>query len=169
MTFLERLFAQPVINPSCFIAKGVVILGEVQIGKDCSIWFNAVLRADNDKILIGDGSNIQDGCIVHVDPGFPVNIGKEVIIGHKCIIHGSTIGDNTLVGMGSTIMNGVKIGKWCIIGANSLVTEGTIIPDGSVVMGSPAKVVKTTSEEQKEKIKKNALSYIQLSRKYLIG
>lgn len=149
-----------------FIAPNATLIGDICIGEDSSVWFGAVLRADNDKITIGRGTNIQDLSMVHVDPGCPVNIGDEVIVGHRCIIHGCSIDSNTLIGMGAIIMNRASIGKNCIVGAGAVITEGMIIPDNSVVMGMPAKIVKQVSEEQIQKIKLNAASYIKLGKHY---
>ena len=152
-----------------FIAPNATVIGNVFLGSESSVWFNAVLRGDGDSITIGKRTNIQDGAIIHVDPGFPVTIGDEVIVGHGAIIHGATVGDNTLVGMRSTILNGAVVGKWCIIGAHALVTEGMQIPDYSLVLGSPAKIVKTLSEEQIQKVKRNAEVYVALAKRYIAG
>ena len=152
-----------------FIAPNATVIGNVSLGSESSVWFNAVLRGDGDTITIGKRTNIQDGAIIHVDPGFPVTIGDEVIVGHAAIIHGATVGDNTLIGMRSTILNGAVIGKWCIIGAHALVTEGMQIPDYSLVLGSPAKIVKTLSDEQIQKIKRNAEVYVALAKRYMNG
>ena len=119
------------IDSSVFIAEGARIVGDVTIGKNSSVWFNAVLRGDEDQITVGEGTNIQDNCVLHCGPGFKVAVGNNVTVGHMTILHGCTVGDNTLVGMHSTIMNGAVIGSNCIVGAGSLVTEGTIIPDGA--------------------------------------
>jgi carbonic anhydrase/acetyltransferase-like protein (isoleucine patch superfamily) len=166
MTYIEELIAKVNKEEEVFIAPNAIVIGDVKIGKNSSIWFNAVIRADNDSITIGERSNIQDGCIIHVDPGFPVVIGNEVILGHAVILHGAQVSDNTLIGMRATILNGAKIGKWCIIGANTLVTENMEIPDYSVVLGSPGKIVKQVTEKQIEKIKRNADVYVKLAKKY---
>ncbi len=149
-----------------FIAPNATLIGDIQIGEESSIWFGCVLRAEHEKITIGRGTNIQDLSLVHVDPGFPVAIGDEVIIGHRCIIHGCAIKSNSLIGMGAIIMNGAEIGNFCIVGAGSLVTEGMVIPDNSLVMGAPAKVIKQVTTEQIEKIKRNAQAYIELAKHY---
>ena len=125
-----------------WIAPGAHVIGSVILGRDVSIWFNSVVRGDNDLITIGDGSQVQDGCVLHADPGFPITLGKGVSIGHQSMVHGCTIGDGTLIGISSVVLNGAKIGKNCVIGANSLITEKKVIPDGSMVMGSPGKVVR---------------------------
>ena len=150
-----------------FIAPNATVIGKAQLGDDVSVWFGAVIRADGDIVQIGDRSNIQDNSVVHVDPGFPVSIGTDCIIGHLSIVHGATLGNHVLVGMHSTIMNGAQIGDFCIIGANALITSGTIIPPYSLVMGAPAKVIKSLNEEQIEAIKLNAQRYVELKDKYL--
>ena len=123
------------------------------IGKDSSVWYNAVIRADTDRIMIGEATNIQDNCVLHVDAGHPLTVGNGVTVGHSAILHGCTIGDNTLIGMGSIILNDAVIGKDCIIGAGTLVTQKKNIPDGSLVYGNPAKVVRALTEEEMEQIK----------------
>ena len=152
-----------------FIAPNATIIGKVELGDESSVWFGAVLRGDGDKIEVGNRSNIQDGAIVHVDPGVPVHIGEDVVVGHGAIIHGASVGDSSLIGMRATLLNRVKVGKGCIIGAHSLLTEGTEIPDYSLVMGTPGKVVKQLTPEQAEKIKENAARYVELTKRYLAG
>ena len=125
-----------------YIAPSASVVGRVSLGKNVSVWFGAVLRADVEDIFIGENSNIQDLSVLHVDPGFPIKIGKNVTVGHKVMLHGCEVGDNSLIGINSVVLNGAKIGKNCLIGANSLVTEGMEIPDNSLVMGSPAKIKK---------------------------
>jgi carbonic anhydrase/acetyltransferase-like protein (isoleucine patch superfamily) len=131
---------------NCFIAPNAAVIGDVTLERDASVWFGATLRGDNEPILIGEGSNVQDGSVLHTDPGFPITLGKNVSIGHMVMVHGCSIGDGTLIGIGSVILNGAKIGKNCLIGANTLITEGKEIPDGSVVMGSPGKIVREATE-----------------------
>jgi carbonic anhydrase/acetyltransferase-like protein (isoleucine patch superfamily) len=150
-----------------WIADTARVFGQVTLGDECSVWFGAVLRGDGDTITVGSRSNIQENAVVHVDPGFPVVIGEDCIIGHCAIVHGASVGNNVLVGMHATILNGARIGNFCIIGANALVTEGMVIPDYSIVMGSPAKVVKQLSDMHIEKVKGNARSYVDLSKEYL--
>ncbi len=145
-----------------FIASSADVIGEVRVGNDVSIWYNAVVRGDELPITIGDRSNVQDGSVVHVAPGYKTTIGSGVTIGHNCTIHGCTIGDDVLVGMGSVILNGAAIGKNCIIGAGSLVTQNKEIPEGSLVMGSPAKVVRPLSPEEIQGILDNAREYVAL-------
>lgn len=149
-----------------FVAENVTIVGDVTLGKNTGIWFGAVLRADNDSITVGDGSNIQDNCVVHVSDKHPVTIGKDVSIGHGAIVHGCTIKDRVLVGMGAVILNGAEIGEDTIIGAGAVVTENKIIPPGSLVMGVPGKVIKELTEEQKISIERNAEIYRGLAERY---
>jgi len=152
-----------------FIAPTATVIGDVTLGKDTGIWFGAVLRGDRDRIEIGDGSNVQDNAVVHTSRGFPARIGREVSVGHGAILHGCTIGDRVLVGMGAIVMNGAVVGEDSIIAAGAVVTEGTTIPPGSVVMGVPGKVVKEATAAQKENIRKNAESYIGLAKSYQHG
>ena len=142
-----------------WIAPAAHVIGRVTLGEGVSIWFGAVLRGDNEPIVIGDGTNLQEQAVVHVDPGFPCTIGENCTIGHKAMIHGCTIGANTLVGMGAKILNGAKIGANCLIGAGALVTEGKEIPEGSLVMGMPGKIIRELSEEQRAANRKSAETY----------
>ena len=155
------------IGKNVFIAPTATVVGDVTLGDECSVWYGAVVRGDSDKIVIGNRTNIQDNCVIHEDAGVPVSIGDEVVIGHSAIIHGATIASNTLIGMRATIMNHAKVGRFCVIGAHALVTEGMEIPDFSVVMGMPARIVKTVSPEMKERILKGAQHYVQKGRKNL--
>ena len=143
-----------------WIAPDANVIGSVTLGDDVGIWFGATLRGDNEPMTVGRGTNIQEGVMVHSDPGFPATIGEDCTIGHHAIIHGCTIGDNTLIGMGATILNGAKIGKNCLVGANALVTEGKEFPDNSLIVGSPARVVRTLDEKAAEGIKKSAEKYV---------
>ena len=165
---MEHILNTPVQKgKDVWISDTARVFGKVILGDECSVWFGAVLRGDNDWIKVGSRTNIQDQVVIHVDEGFPVTIGNECILGHGAIVHGATLGNNILVGMHATILNGAKIGNFCIIGSNALVTENTIIPDYSIVMGTPAKVVKQLSEEQIEKVKQNAQNYVELSKEYI--
>ena len=130
-----------------FIAHNATIIGSVTVGNRCSIWYNAVIRADHDPISIGDETNVQDGAVLHADPGFPLTIGRRVIIGHKAMLHGATIGDGSLIGINAVVLNGARIGKNCIVGANALVAEGKEIPDGSLVVGSPARMARKVNDQ----------------------
>lgn len=150
-----------------FIADTARVFGRVKLGDEVSIWFGAVLRGDADDIVVGDRSNIQENAVIHVDPGFPVNIGAECIIGHGAIVHGASLANNVLVGIHATVLNGASIGEYSIIGAGALVPEGAVIPPYSLVLGVPGKVIKQVSPEQKEKINKNAESYVALGKIYL--
>lgn len=149
-----------------YLAPGAIVIGDVRIGRNVSIWFNAVLRGDNEPIVLGDGSNIQDGCVVHTDPGYPVEIGDNVTVGHNAIIHGCRIGDGSLVGMGATVLNGAQIGPRCLIGANSLVREGMVVPDGSLVVGVTAQIVRTLVAETTDRLALSAARYRAKSRTY---
>ena len=148
-----------------FIAPGAYVGGEVTLGNQIGIWYNAVVRGDSGSITIGDKSNVQDNCTIHTDPGHNVVIGEKVTIGHNAIVHGCTIGDNTIVGMGSILLNGAVIGKNCIIGAGALVTGKTVIPDNSLAFGNPAKVIRQLTDDEIESNHKNALHYVELLQK----
>jgi carbonic anhydrase/acetyltransferase-like protein (isoleucine patch superfamily) len=167
MSLKEILQRSIVKGKDVWIADTARVFGQVILGDECSVWFGAVLRGDGDTITVGNRSNIQENAVVHVDPGFPTFIGDDCIIGHGAIVHGALVGHNVLVGMHATILNGATIGNFCIIGANALVTEGMNIPDYSIVMGSPAKVVKQLSEAHIEKVKRNAQAYVELSKEYI--
>lgn len=151
------------IDSSVYMAKGSFAVGDVTIGRDCGIWYNAVVRGDEAPVRIGERSNVQDNAVLHVDAGMPLTIGKGVTIGHGAIVHSCTIGDDTLIGMGAIILNRAKIGSNCIIGAGSLVTQGTEIPDNSVAFGNPAKVRKEITPEAIAATKKNADVYVELA------
>jgi carbonic anhydrase/acetyltransferase-like protein (isoleucine patch superfamily) len=143
-----------------WIADNATVIGSVVLLNNVSVWFNVVIRGDNDVITIGENSNVQDGSVLHTDPGVPLTIGKNVTVGHKVMLHGCTIGDNSLIGINAVILNGAKIGKHCLIGANSLIPEGKEIPDGSLVMGSPGKVVRELTPEQQKGLELSAMSYV---------
>jgi carbonic anhydrase/acetyltransferase-like protein (isoleucine patch superfamily) len=143
-----------------FIAPNAAVIGNVTLGANSSIWFSCVLRGDASTIEVGEGSNIQDGAVVHADPGYPTVIGKHVTVGHNAMVHGCTIGDGSLVGINAVVLNGARVGKDCLIGANALVTEGMDIPDGSLVLGAPAKVRKTFSEHEREALRIGAAHYV---------
>jgi carbonic anhydrase/acetyltransferase-like protein (isoleucine patch superfamily) len=149
-----------------FAAGNATIIGNVTVGEKVGIWFGAVIRADKDRIVIGDRSNIQDNCVVHTSKGFPVTIGTDVSVGHGAILHGCTIGNQVLIGMGAIIINGAYIGDGSIIGAGAVITEGKVIPPNSVVIGVPGKVVKQTDPDQHQNILRNAASYIELAMEY---
>lgn len=151
----------PNIPKSCFIAPNATVIGNVQLGENASVWFNVVIRADNAQVKIGDNSNIQDGSILHVDDDFPIVIAQNVTVGHKVMLHGCTIDEGSLIGMNAVILNGAQIGKNCLVGANALVTENMIIPDGSLVLGSPAKVIKQLDDKAKAMLSRGAVHYVQ--------
>ena len=153
----------------CFIAPDANVIGKVILGEDVGIWFGATLRGDNEPITVGARSNIQEGVVVHTDPGKPATIGEGCTIGHGAIVHGCTIGDNSLVGMGATVLNGAVIGKNCLVGAGALVTEGKVFPDNSLIVGSPAKAIRTLDEAAVEGLRRSAESYVQNARRFKAG
>jgi carbonic anhydrase/acetyltransferase-like protein (isoleucine patch superfamily) len=144
-----------------WIADNATVIGSVILENNASVWFNCVVRADHDTITIGENSQLQDGCVVHVDPGFPVTLGRNVSVGHMAMLHGCTIGDGTLIGIKAVILNGARIGKNCLIGANALITEGKEIPDGSLVIGSPGKVVRQLTGQEIDFILDAARQYVE--------
>lgn len=149
-----------------YIADSASVIGSVILEHNASIWFNAVVRGDVDTITIGENSNVQDGSVLHADAGFPLSIGRNVTVGHKVMLHGCSIGDHSLIGINAVILNGARIGRYCIIGANSLIPEGKEIPDFSLVVGSPGKVVRQISEEQKAMLELSALHYVENFRRF---
>lgn len=151
---------EPLIKDNVFIAQGAVVCGNVTLHEEVSVWFHAVIRAEEGEISVGRGSNVQDGCVVHVDKGGVVAIGEGVTIGHNAVIHGCKVGDNSLIGMGAVIMNDAVVGKNCIVAAGALVTERTVIPDNSLVMGSPAKIKRAIAPQEIESNRCNAEHYI---------
>jgi len=154
---------------SGWIAPDASVIGKVSLGKDVGIWFGAVLRGDNEPITIGDRSNLQEHVVVHTDPGCPVTVGEGCTIGHRALLHGCTIRDNSLIGMGAIILNRAVIGKNCLVGAGALVTEGKVFPDGSLIVGSPAKVVRQLDEAAIEQLKGSAERYVRNARRFRAG
>lgn len=150
----------PKAGKQVFIAPGAVVVGDVTLGDEVSVWYHCTVRGDDAAISIGNQTNIQDNVVLHVDEGIPLQIGEGSSVGHGAILHGCQIGDNTLIGMGAIVLNGAKIGNDCIVGAGALVTQNKEIPDGSLVLGSPGKVVRSLSEEEKEANRKNARAYV---------
>ena len=150
-----------------FVADNATVIGNVRLKSGASIWFNCVLRGDNDTIDVGEDSNIQDGCVLHTDQGFPLAIGKGVTVGHAVVLHGCTIGDNSLIGIGSTILNGAVVGHNCLVGANSLITEGKSFPDGSLILGSPAKAVRSLSDAEIASNAESAAGYVHKAARFL--
>lgn len=159
----------PQVDPSAWVADSAQVMGNVVLEADSSVWFNAVIRGDNDPIRVGRGSNIQDGSVLHSDHGMPLTIGQNVTVGHQVMLHGCTIGDESLIGIGAVVLNGARIGKNCLVGAGSLVTEGKEFPDGSMIIGSPAKVVRQLTPEQIEGLRRSARGYQQNARRFLAG
>jgi carbonic anhydrase/acetyltransferase-like protein (isoleucine patch superfamily) len=143
-----------------WIAPDAIVIGSVVLENNASVWFGCIVRADNDTVTIGENSQLQDGCVLHVDPGFPITIGRNVSVGHMAMLHGCTIGDGSLIGIKSVVLNGARIGRNCLIGANSLITEGKEIPDRSLVMGSPGKVVRELSAEEIKRINSASEHYV---------
>ena len=158
---------KPIVDGDFYVAENATVLGKVKLCKDSSVWFGATLRGDTELITIGERSNVQDGSVLHTDIGFPLDIGKDVTIGHKVMLHGCTIGDGSLIGINAVVLNGAKIGKGCLIGANALVTEGMEIPDGSLVMGSPGKIKGELNEDQKMGLIISAHHYVENSKPFI--
>ena len=152
-----------------WVAPGAHVIGNVVMESGTSVWFGCTIRGDNEVILIGAGSNVQESSVMHTDEGYPITIGKNCTIGHKAMLHGCTIGDNSLIGMGATVLNGAKIGKNCLIGAGALITEGKGIPDGSLVMGAPGKVVRQLDEAAIQRLTGSALHYQENMRRFRSG
>ncbi|WP_374578775.1 gamma carbonic anhydrase family protein [Phenylobacterium sp.] len=152
-----------------WIAPNAAVVGRVILKKNASVWFGATLRGDNDPITVGENSNVQDGSVLHTDTGYPLTIGSNVTVGHMVMLHGCTIGDGSLIGIGSVVLNGAKIGRNCLIGANCLITEGKEIPDNSLVMGAPGKVVRELSEDQARAMSAGAMHYVQNWKRYRAG
>ena len=149
----------PKMDPNSWAAPNAVLIGKVELKKDSNVWFNATLRGDIEPIVIGEGTNIQDGSVLHTDPGYPLKVGKNVTVGHMVMLHGCTIGDNSLIGIGAVILNNAKIGKNCLIGAKALITENKEIPDNSLVIGSPGKIVRELTEKEKKALIENSKHY----------
>ncbi len=154
------------IDPSVFIAAGAVIVGEVRIGALSSVWFNAVIRGDTDRIAIGERTNVQDNAVIHVDAGLPTSIGSGATIGHSAVIHGATIDDDVLIGIGAIVLSGAQVGRECIVGAGALVTGGTIVPPRSLVLGLPGRVVRSLTDEEVDSIKATVERYVKASEEY---
>lgn len=155
------------IGSGHFIAPNAAVIGDVTLHDNVSVWFSCVLRGDAERIEVGAGSNIQDGTVLHADPGFPMVVGENVTVGHNAMLHGCTIGDGSLVGINAVVLNGAKVGKGCLIGANALVTEGMDIPDGSLVLGSPAKIRSTLSAQQQAGLVLNADHYVSNGQRFV--
>ncbi|MBB4844877.1 carbonic anhydrase/acetyltransferase-like protein (isoleucine patch superfamily) [Paucibacter oligotrophus] len=159
----------PALHPKAWVAESAEVIGRVSLGEDVSVWFNAVLRGDTESLTIGARSNIQDASVLHADHGCPLVLGEGVTVGHKVMLHGCTVGDYSLIGIGAIVLNGAKIGKHCLVGAGALVTEGKEFPDGSLIVGSPARVIRELSPQQIEGLKLSAAHYIENARQYARG
>lgn len=157
---------QSLIDPSAFIAHNATVLGEVRIGAEASVWFGAVMRGDAERIEIGPRTNVQDQCVLHGDPGLPCVLGADVTIGHSAVVHGATVEDDALIGIGAIVLNGARIGRGAIVAAGALVTEGMEIPAGMIAMGSPAKVIKPVGESLATRCRENTQHYVRLAARY---
>ncbi len=160
---------KPAADATAWVAPDANVIGNVRLAANTSVWFGATLRGDNESIEVGAGSNVQENCVFHTDLGFPLVIGRNCTIGHKVMLHGCVIGENTLIGMGATILNGARIGRNCLIGAGALITENKVIPDGSLVMGVPGKVVRTLDDQAIKAIELSALHYQENARRFRDG
>jgi len=159
----------PQLADSAWVAPNAQVMGKVVLADDASVWFGAILRGDTETLTVGPGSNVQDGSVLHADPGYPLTLGADVTVGHQVMLHGCTVGDGSLIGIQSVVLNGAKIGKHCLVGAGSLVTEGKEFPDGSLIVGSPAKVVRQLTPEQIEGLKRSAQHYVANAKRYKNG
>ena len=159
----------PRVDPTAWIADSAEVMGNVHLGPDASVWFGCVLRGDTESMHIGEGSNIQDLSVLHADFGQPLHIGRHVTVGHKVMLHGCTIGDESLIGIGAVVLNGARIGKNCLVGAGALVTEGKQFPDGSMIVGAPARVARQLTPEQIEGLRQSARHYIDNARRFRAG
>ena len=159
----------PRIAESAWVADSARVIGNVELAEDASVWFGAVLRGDTEPLRVGKGSNVQDGSVIHADVGYPVTLGENVTVGHQVTLHGCTVGDGSLIGIRAVVMNGAKIGRNCLVGAGSLVTEGKEFPDGSLIMGTPAKVVRQLTPEQIEPLKRSGRNYVKNALRFKTG
>jgi carbonic anhydrase/acetyltransferase-like protein (isoleucine patch superfamily) len=159
----------PQVHPSAFVADSAQVMGRVTLAPDSSVWFGAVLRGDTETIAVGSGTNIQDASVLHADIGYPLTLGERVTVGHQVMLHGCTVGDESLIGIGAVVLNGARIGRHCLVGARSLVTEGKVFPDGSLILGSPAKVVRALTPEEIEGLRRSAQHYMDNARRYRAG
>ena len=161
MTIYQLGVDAPEIDASAFIAETANVIGKVSIGANASVWFGVTIRGDNERITIGRNSNVQEACVMHTDMGFPLTLGENVTVGHHAMLHGCTIGDGALIGIQAVVLNGASIGKGCLVGAGALVTEGKQFPDHSLIIGTPAKAVRTLSEEEIARLQGNAQNYVE--------
>lgn len=169
MALYELDGISPRMADSAWVADSAEVMGNVVLGEDASVWFGAVLRGDNEALTIGAGTNVQDGSVLHSDHGQPLTLGERVTVGHKVVLHGCTVGDESLIGIGAVVLNGARIGRHCLVGAGALVTEGKEFPDGSMILGSPAKAVRQLTPEQMEGLRKSALGYVDNARRFRAG
>lgn len=169
MAIYELDGVAPRMADSAWVADNAQVMGDVALGEGASVWFGATVRGDTETITIGEGSNVQDGSVLHADHGFPLTIGARVTVGHQVMLHGCTIGDESLIGIGAVVLNGARIGRHCLVGAGSLVTEGKEFPDGSMILGRPAKVVRELTPEQIDGLRMSAAHYIENARRYRKG
>ncbi len=160
---------EPQIHPQAWVADSAQVIGDVVLGEGASVWFGAVLRGDNERIHIGARSNVQENCVLHTDLGFPMEVGADCTIGHGVVLHGCVIGPESLIGMGATVLNGARIGRNCLVGAGALVTEGKVFPDGSLIMGTPARVVRNLGPEELSRFKLSAAHYVDNARRFRAG
>jgi carbonic anhydrase/acetyltransferase-like protein (isoleucine patch superfamily) len=169
MAIYELDGTAPRMADSAWVADNAQVIGNVELAEDSSVWFGTTVRGDTETITIGRGSNVQDGSVLHADVGMPLTIGENVTVGHQVMLHGCTIGDESLIGIGAVVLNGAKIGRNCLVGAGALVTEGKEFPDGSMIIGSPARVVRSLSPEQIEGLRWSAKHYIENARRFRQG
>ena len=169
MAIYELDGVAPQVNATAWVADSAQVMGSVTLGEDASVWFGTVVRGDTDSITIGAGSNVQDASVLHADFGKPLVIGERVTVGHQVMLHGCTIGDESLIGIGAVVLNGARIGKNCLVGAGALVTEGKEFPDGSMILGSPAKAVRQLTPEQIEGLRLSAQHYVDNARRFRAG
>ena len=160
---------EPSVHPSAWVAESASVVGHVELQENASVWYGVTIRGDNERITVGRGSNVQDGAVLHTDIGFPLTLGENVTIGHQVVLHGCTVGEGSLIGIGAIVLNGARIGRHCLVGAGALVTEGKSFPDNSLIMGSPAKVVRELSPEQAQRMARGAGHYVSNAQRHREG
>jgi len=160
---------RPIVDPTATVTETAVVIGKVELHANSSVWFGATLRGDNEPIVIGKGSNVQEGAVLHTDPGSPLHVGENVTVGHQAMLHGCTIGTGSLIGIQAIVLNGARVGSHCLIGAGALIAEGKEIPDGSLVMGSPGRVVRSLSDSDRENMLRIARNYSERAAHYRAG
>lgn len=169
MAIYELDGKQPQLDEGTWVADSAQVIGNVHLEAGASVWFGSVLRGDNEPMRIGKGSNIQEGCVIHSDPGFPLTLGENVTVGHQVMLHGCTVGDGSLIGSKAVVLNGAKIGRNCLVGAGALVTEGKEFPDGSMILGAPARAVRELSDEQRANLPRSAEHYVANAKRFAAG